>query len=248
MTTGPSAQQVDFVVTVAGAIARIDLGHPEEGNALTRDMMVRLAALLRSLGADPSVHVIAIVARGATFCRGRDGRGESPGGMSAYEMRAKLYAPVLGVYEAAAAAAVPVVACVQGPAIGFGAALAVACDVTLASDAARFSFPEIEHGIPPTLAMSGVMRKIAPKALSYLIYSAAEIDAQAAVAAGLASAVFPAASFAAEATNFLDSLAGRPRLVLETIKRFQMKAADLAPEMASEYAGMLMALMRTAKK
>src|ERR1700733_13984686 len=156
MNTVPTDTTLDFAVAVEGAIARIDLNRPDEGNALTRDMMVRLAELLRRLGADPAVHVIAITARGAMFCRGRDGRGESPAGMSAYDMRAKLYAPVLGVYEAATAAAVPVVA-----------ALAVACDVTLASDAARFSFPEIEHGIPPTLAMSGVMRKIAPKALSY---------------------------------------------------------------------------------
>jgi enoyl-CoA hydratase/carnithine racemase len=239
--------QPDVAVTIEGAVAHVDLNRPDEGNALTRDMMFRLADLLRTLGADPAVNVIAIEARGATFCRGRDGRGESQAGMSAYDMRHKLYGAVLGVYEAAAAAAVPVVACVQGPAIGFGAALAVACDVTLASDAARFSFPEIEHGIPPTLAMSGVMRNVSPKALAYLIYSASDVDAHAAVSAGIASAVFPAASFQAETKTFLERLAGRPRLVLETIKRFQTKSADLTPDMAAEYAGTLMALMRTAK-
>ncbi len=237
----------DFAVSVQDKIARIDLNRPDEGNAITRDMMVRLAELLRSLGSDPAVHAIALVARGATFCRGRDGRGEFQQGVSAYDMRIRFFAPVLGVYEAAQAAAVPVVACVHGPAIGFGCAMAVACDVTLASDAATFSFPEIEHNIPPTLAMSGVMRKIGPKALAYLVYSAQEIDARTAVAAGLASTVYPAAAFRAECEKFLNGLAAKPRLILETIKRYQTKSADLAPDMASEYAGTLMALMRTAK-
>ena len=239
--------EFDFAVSVADRVARIDLNRPDEGNAITREMMIRLADLLKSLGSDPAVNVIALVARGAAFCRGRDGRGEFQAGVSAYDMRSRFFQPVLGVYEAAAATPVPVVACVQGPAIGFGCAMAAACDITLASDAARFSFPEIEHNIPPTLAMSGVMRKIGPKALAYMVYSAREIDAQAAVAAGLASTVFAAATFQAECETFLKSLAAKPRLNLETIKRFQTKSAELSPDMASEYAGILMALMRTAK-
>ena len=48
----------------------------------------------------------------------------------------------------------PVVACVQGDALGFGAALAGCCDITLVSSAARFAFPEIEHNIPATLGVS----------------------------------------------------------------------------------------------
>lgn len=237
----------DFAVSIQDKIASIDLNRPDEGNAITREMMVRLADLLRSLGSDTGVNAIALVAHGPAFCRGRDGRGEFQAGVSAYDMRMKFFAPVLAVYEAASTVPVPVVACVQGPAIGFGCAVAVACDVTLASEAARFSFPEIEHGIPPTLAMSGVMRKVGPKALAYLVYSAQEIDARAAVAAGLASAVFSAASFPAECERFLQGLAAKPRLILETIKRYQTKSADLSPDMASEYAATLMAMMRTAK-
>ena len=65
------------------------------------------------------------------------------------------------------------------------------------------------------------------------------------MALGLASKVLPQASFAADADAFLAKLAGRPRLVLETIKRYQAKAAHLTPDMASEYAGTLLALVRS---
>jgi enoyl-CoA hydratase/carnithine racemase len=234
----------EFVVSEHNGVASIDVNRPDEGNALTRDMMFRLADQIRLLSAKEETRVVVIKARGPHFCRGRDGRGETREGMSPYDVRVKLMGAVLGVYEAINAAVIPVVARVHAPAIGFGAALAGGCDITLASDAARFAFSEIKHGIPPTLAMSAVMSKVAPKALAYLIYSAEEISADHAVMLGLASRVFPQATFEDSADRFLADLASRPRLVLETIKKFQQNAYGLSAQMASEYAGTLLALVR----
>jgi enoyl-CoA hydratase/carnithine racemase len=237
--------EFDFKVTRDGAIARVDLGRPEDGNALTRPMMVRLAALLRELGGATDINVIAICGRGAQFCRGRDGKGESRAGMTPYEVRVKMMGAVLDSYQAIWDVPVPVVALVHGDALGYGAALAVGCDITLAASNARFAFPEIEHDIPPTMAMCAALGKVPAKALTYLIYSAEEVDAEQAVTLGLASKVLPQASFTADADAFIKKLAARPRLVLETIKRYQAKAAHLPPDMASEYAGTLMALVRS---
>lgn len=237
--------EFDFKVTRDGALARIDLNRPEEGNALTRAMMVRLAALLRELGSTPDINVVAIGGRGPQFCRGRDGRGESRAGMTPYEVRVKMMGAVLDSYQAVWDVPVPVVALVHGDALGYGAAVAVGCDITLAASNARFAFPEIEHDIPPTMAMCAALGKIQAKALTYLIYSAEQIDAPQAVTLGLASKVLPQETFAADADAFLAKLAGRPRLVLETIKRYHAKAAHLTPDMASEYAGTLMALVRS---
>ena len=237
--------EFDFIVTREGAVARVDLNRPEEGNALTRPMMLRLAGLLRELGSATDVNVIAICGRGAQFCRGRDGKGESRTGMTPYDVRVKLMGAVLDSYQAICDVPVPVVALVHGDALGFGAALAVGCDITLASSDARFAFPEIEHGIPPTMAMCAALGKVPAKALAYLIYSAEEVDPEQAVTLGLASKVLPQATFAADAEAFLTKLAGRPRLVLETIKRYQAKATHLSPDMAAEYAGTLLALVRS---
>jgi enoyl-CoA hydratase/carnithine racemase len=63
---------------------------------------------------------------------------------------------------------------------------------------------------------------------------------------GLVSRVFPAQQFDRDVDAFLATLATRPRLTLETIKRFQNKAAMLDQDMMSEYAGTLMAVARTA--
>lgn len=240
-----AAVDAAFVVREDGPIGRIELARVEEGNALTRDMMTRLAEHVSSLAARPQIRVVALQGRGPVFSRGRDARGE-PSDASAFDMRHKLFQPVLGVYAAMAQAPVPVVALVHGNATGFGAAMAAACDITLASKAARFAFPEITHNIPPTLAMSTLVRKVPPKALAFLIYSANEISAEEAVACGLASAVFPEQTFAQDAEGFLTRLAGRPRLVLETIKAYLARCPEMSSAMASEYAGTLMALNRTA--
>jgi enoyl-CoA hydratase/carnithine racemase len=237
--------EFEFGVRRESGVVRIDLGRPEEGNAMTRGMMVSLAALLARLGAEPDVKVVALEGRGPQFCRGRDGKGENRSGMTPYEVRVKLMGAVLGVYEAVASVPVPVVACVHGDALGFGAAMAVGCDITLAAANARFAFPEIEHDIPPTMAMCAALGKVQAKALTYLIYSAEHVDAGQAMTLGLASKVLPQASFQKDADAFLTTLASRPRLVLETIKRYQAKAAHLTPDMASEYAGTLLALVRS---
>ena len=209
----------DFKISRDGAVARIDLNRPDEGNALTRAMMLQLSATLRELGRQPDVHVVTLEGRGQQFCRGRDGKGESRAGMTAYDVRVKLMGAVLDSYQAIWDVPVPVVALVHGDALGFGAALAAGCDITLAASNARFAFPEIEHGIPPTMAMCAALGKVPAKALTYLIYSAEELDAGQAVSVGLASKVLPQATFAADADAFLAKLASRPRLVLETIKR-----------------------------
>lgn len=235
----------DFEVSREGTLARIDLNRPDEGNTLTRAMMTRLAEILRQTGNDPTVNAIVLKGRGTFFCKGRDGKGESRAGMTPYEVRVKMMGAVLDVYRAIADVPVPVIAQVHGNAVGFGAALAVGCDITLAGSDATFAFPEIEHDIPPTMAMCSALGKIPNKALAYLIYSADTVDSSQAVTLGLASKILPQARFEQDAAAFAVKLASRPRLVLEIIKRYHAKAAQLTPDMASEYAGTLLALVRS---
>lgn len=237
----------EFLTTIDSSVATIEMNRPDEGNALTRGHMLQLAELLQKLGADPQTHVIAITGRGAEFCRGRDGRGESRVGMSAYDVRMKLLSATIRVYDAIAATPVPVVACVHGRANGFGAALAAACDVTLSSDAARYRFGELDHGIAPTMAMAASMNAVPPKALAYLIYSAQEIDAHQAVASGIASTVYPHARFTEERDAFLKKLAAKSRPNLETVKRFQLRAGALSGTARAEYAADLLALVRSSE-
>ncbi len=104
--------EFQYPVTSANGVTRIDLGRPEEGNSITRGMMRDLAETIRLVAADPQTKVIVIEGKGAFFCKGRDGRGESTEGLRPHEVREQMMGAVLGVYAAIQASPVPVVSCV----------------------------------------------------------------------------------------------------------------------------------------
>ena len=83
-----------------------------------------------------------------------------------------------------------------------------------------------------------------PRLPDWLIFSGADVTAAEGVAIGLVSKVVPADTFAQDTDAFLAELASRPRLVLETIKKFTTHAQDMSAAQQSEYAGTLLALVR----
>jgi enoyl-CoA hydratase/carnithine racemase len=238
----------EIQIRVDARIATITLNRPEVGNALTRAMMVALANQIRMLSARSDVHVVVLAANGNEFCRGRDAGPigtENRGALSAYRLRENLMSGLLTVFEEISRAPIPLVACVQGPTNNFGVTLAAACDITLASENATFRYGEIEQGTPPTTAISILLPSVSTKALSYLIYSAREFSARKALSCGLVTDVFPHAEFGGETTSFIRTLAERPRVTLESIKRFHGKAAGLPPDMRAEFAVTVRALAAT---
>lgn len=234
-----------FATSTTNGVVRIDLSRPDEGNKLTRGMMRDLSETIHKHGQDADTRVVVLEGRGDFFCAGRDGRGETTEGLKPHEVREQMMGAVLSVYAAINACPLPVVALVRRPAVGFGAALAGGCDLTLVAEDASLAFSEIKHGIPPTLAMAAVMKKVPAKALAWLIFSGADVSAQEAVTMGLASKTFAPDAFAAESERFLSELASRPRIVLETIKKFMLTAQDMSAAQQSEYAGTLLALVRS---
>ena len=118
--------------------------------------------------------------------------------------------------------------------------MVAASDIAIAADDARFSLPEMAHGIPPTLvisALAGVQRK----AVADLVYSCREIDASSARTIGLVSHVVPATELEAEAEALLVRLRGYDQVAIQTVKRFLDKPARLDPDSLSDLAGFTLA-------
>lgn len=235
----------NFLVSCDNGVMRIDLNRPEEGNTLTMEMLDGLRALICEAGNDPDTRVIAIVGRGKVFCDGRDTKGHKREGMSVLQVHEQVMGRILGFYAAIRNCPIPVVCCVHGPARAFGCALAGAADFTFAASTATFKLDEIEHGSPSTLAMSALVSRVPRKALAWLVCSAEALDAATACSIGLVSRVFEADGFAAKADEAIATLASRPRIALQTVKKFLARAPDLDPEMASDFAGALHAMVRT---
>ena len=221
-----------------GAVATITIDRPGEGNMLTLDMLRALAAAFRAAGASDA-KVILLRSVGPEFCRGREAKG--PPSPTAMAMRRNVTEPILNVYDEIAATPQPVVCAVQGLAHGFGCAIATACDVSIAADGARFKLPEMEKDLPPTLAISAMMARVPRKALTFMVYSMAEIDAHTALQLGIVSAVVPQQDLDAAIAKLLAGMTARSPEALVAVKDYMRSAPAMEARGAREYAGNLLA-------
>jgi enoyl-CoA hydratase len=220
-----------------GAVATITIDNAAQGNLLTVEDLRELAAAVRAAGATDT-KVIVLRTMGTDFCRGRAPGAPSP---TALTMRANVCEPILDVYDALSGIRQPVVARVQGAALGFGAAMAGACDLTIAADNARFQLPEMHRDLPPTLAISALMARVPRKALTHLVYSMAEVDAATALQLGIVSQVVPLADLDGALAKLLATMTARSPEALVAVKDFFRAAPYMDPRGIADYAGNLLA-------
>lgn len=224
-----------------GAIATITLNRAESGNLLTTDEIRALGRRIREVGSREEVKLVVVRAEGENFCMGR--KPAPPGNRppTSLQLRANVTEPLLGLYDDVRATPVPVLAAVQGQARGFGCAFVGCCDLVIAADSAKFSMPEMDHNLPPTLAMSAVLNKVPPKRLMHLVYTRTPIGAAEALAWGLVSEVAPLAELAAATQRLASRLVDRERSALATVKEYLNVAPYVDPAAAARLASNMLA-------
>jgi enoyl-CoA hydratase/carnithine racemase len=174
--------------TVEDGVATLRLARPEKKNALTLAMYARMAEHLEAAGREPTLRCVLIAGAPGVFCAGNDiedfmrfaGQGSGLG------------APILRFLKALVACERPLVAAVDGPAVGVGTTMLLHCDHILCSERATFATPFIDLGLVPEAASSlvGPMRFGHPRAFELLVMGR-RWDAAKALAVGLVNAVVP---------------------------------------------------------
>ena len=230
----------DFVkCETAGPLTTITVNRPDCGNLVSNEMGAEIAAMI-----DAAAGSRLIVLRGAgdNFCLGRDAAALRAAGpfKTALDMRRGNTEPALAVYGAFRRVTVPVLGIVQGRAIGFGCALAGLCDITIASDDAQFQLPEMDHGIPPCLAMSALLGNLAPKAIMYLVYSTELVNAERALAMGLVSKVVSRRDLEREAEAFINKMLDRVPAAVPAVKEYMRSAPRMEPQAAADFGSTLL--------
>jgi enoyl-CoA hydratase len=229
-----------------GPVLRITINRPEQGNGMTDPMVVELTGIIRE--APKTSQVIVLRGAGKEFCIGRAGMGAPPATQPEAYTRRNESDIVFDAYGIMRAVPIPVVAVVQGKALGFGCAIAAACDVTLASDAATFQVPEMGHNILPGMVMSSFIDRVPRKALSYLVWSQNVVSAERALSYGIASDVFPAAKLEEAVDGFIASALKAPPIAVRGVKEFTRVAYDMPVAGAVDYARNLHALLNSASE
>ncbi|WP_327724249.1 enoyl-CoA hydratase/isomerase family protein [Streptomyces europaeiscabiei] len=217
------------------AVSWITLNRPEAMNAITPDQRERLIHLLADASADPAVRAVVITATGRGFCAGADLRGAANGGGSATGGGARVAGDVARVIRLGAqrlVAAVldcekPVIAAVNGTAAGIGAHLALACDLVLAAEEARFIEVFVRRGLVPDGGGAYLLpRLVGPHRAKELMFFGDALSAADAERLGLVNRVVPAPDLEKTAREWAERLAAGPTRALALTKHLVNTSLD----------------------
>ncbi|MEU0034734.1 enoyl-CoA hydratase-related protein [Streptomyces sp. NPDC006333] len=229
-STQSTRKSLDSLIRHAtdNAVSWITLDRPEAMNALTWDQRERVITLLASASADPDVRAVVITATGRGFCAGADLRGAPAAGERipgdvARTLRLgaqRLVAAVLDCEK-------PVIAAVNGTAAGLGVHLALACDLVLAAEPARFIEVFVRRGLVPDGGGAYLLpRLIGPQRAKELMFFGDALTARDAERLGLVNRVVPPEELERTARAWAERLAAGPTRALALTKQLVNASLD----------------------
>jgi methylglutaconyl-CoA hydratase len=199
-------------LTIDGPVARIALARPERKNAFDLDLIAELTAAVRDIR--PAIRAVVLQSEGDTFSAGADI--EWMRGMADYSLDDNIAdsKALAGMFRALYDLEMPLVARVQGAAIGGGAGLVAVADIAVASTEASFAFSETRLGILPAVVSPYVVRKIGPARATALFVTGSRIDAKRAHEIGLIERLVEPSDLDAAVGRVLDAIvSGGPKAV-----------------------------------
>ncbi|MEX2448332.1 MAG: enoyl-CoA hydratase-related protein [Solirubrobacterales bacterium] len=203
-----------------GHVALLRLNRPRARNALSPEMMETIAAELERLDPDPEVRCIVIAGSDDVFAAGADIRA-----LSERSFEQALRHPAAAFWPRLAAIKTPLVAAVSGFALGGGCELALACDMVVASETARFGQPEITLGIIPggggTQRLARAVGK--QRAMEYVL-TGRRFDAEMALELGIVNEVAKKGSWLEQAMELARTIAERPPIAARLAKQAVLAA------------------------
>jgi methylglutaconyl-CoA hydratase len=194
-----------------GGVLRVTLARPERRNAFDAGLIADLADAFADVG---DARVVVLAGDGPSFCAGADIEWQRSSIELSYDENVEDYRRLYLMLESVWRCPAPVVARIQGYALGGGSGLACCADVVVAGEDAAFGFSEVRLGIIPAVISPMVLSKIGPAATRRFFLTGARIDAVTALHIGLADEVAGDLDAAVERV-VTDVLAGGPEAVRE---------------------------------
>lgn len=196
-------------------VARLTLNRPDSGNAVNQQMARELEEACARINQDDDVYVVTVTGAGGAFCSG----GEAGAGLPCRPADA-----IAGIDR-------PVIAAINGDALGEGLEIALGCDIRLASSKARFGMPQVTRGrIPVDGGTQRLPRIVGRGKALELLLTGDIITAEEALEAGLVSQLVPPEALAGETGKLAQAVAAKGPIALRYLKEVVNKGLDMTLE------------------
>jgi enoyl-CoA hydratase/carnithine racemase len=229
-------------------IAVMTLNRAEALNALTVPMLERMRDLLARIANDPQVRVLVLQAEGEkAFCVGADLKGRAAE-YDAGTVHDPLGLLVREVFSGLESLRVPVIAAIQGYALGGGMEMALGCDIRVAADTAKVGFPEAKVGsLPGAGGTQRLTRLVGPGFAKEMMFTGDHFDAGEALRMGVVNRVVPAESLREAVLEMARTIASRAPLSLDRIKVLINRAPDVDIESGLDFESTSHAVLRASE-
>ena len=196
-------------------IARVTLNRPAAGNAINQQLAQELEEVCQLINQEDDIYVVTLTGAGNTF---------STGGEKELEETYHPATAIAGIDR-------PVIAAVNGDALGLGLEIALSCDIRIASYKARFGLPQVARGrIPMDGGTQRLPRIIGRGKAMELLLTAETISADKALEIGLVSKVVPPEALAGEVDKLAETIAAKGPIALRYLKEAINKGLDMTLE------------------
>lgn len=218
-------------VQVDQQVLQIRMNRPEKKNALTRAMYNEMAEILEKVDSDDAVHVVLITGAADSFTSGNDVKDFMEVQETWETSSAGLFLKRLALLQK------PIVAAVNGIAVGIGTTMLLHCDLVYASGQARFQFPFTQLGLVPEAGSSFLLPRLLghPKAAELLLLGE-PFDADKALELGIINGIFPGDTLLSAVSQKAQQLAQLPPQAVRSTKGLmkQNVGSDLTTSMNAE--------------
>jgi len=218
----------DLLYEVSDRVATITLNRPEKLNAFTGPMIERWAWALGEAQRDPEVNVVVVTGAGRAFCAGGDVERMGEGAPTPLDHKNALWEKIHRIPKLLDLLDKPVIAMVNGVAVGAGMGMALMCDLRIASDEARFSTGYVKVGLVPGDGDAFFLPRLVgiAKALE-LLWTGDFVEAREAERLGIVNRVVPAARLREETDALARKLAEGPQTAIRLMKRVAYQSLRL---------------------
>jgi enoyl-CoA hydratase/carnithine racemase len=205
---------------IEGNIAVLTLNRPEAKNAFSPEMLALWRQFIEEAKTDDRVRVIIVTGRGDTFCSGGDIRDMAEGRLRSWDMKKFLWDGVHRIVLALEDLDKPIIAAINGAAMGAGLDMAIMCDLRVCSDQARLSESYILLGLVPGDGGAYFLPRLIGigKALE-LLFTGDILSPQEALEIGLINRVVPHDGLMEETMRLAEKIASKPPLAIRMMKR-----------------------------